>query len=229
MRKLLPLLVLFLAGSTRAQQVSTNSSDYSSSRRMVPMSNLGPTVLDENVQSKFLRQEWSPGMVLLKDGKVLQLPLLFDIYGNKLYFLQDKDIMEFMQSVYEFTITLVKKNDSIVTKFRSFYPPVDKNTNETFYEVLVDGKFQLLRCKAKTIYLYKEQNIPEEERRYSKEILYAVLPDGKMLQIRKDKDYILAQMPDYGSRIQTIVSAHKLKLKNEEGLVQLFEYLNQLD
>ena len=197
----------------------------SSTPRMIPYGQL-PNDKDQTVQSLFIEQVWSPGQVKFKTNTVLSLPLIFDVYSNKLYFLQHEQIMEFAEPVTEFSMKLLKKSDTVTVAYRNNYPAIDKNTQETFYEVLVDGNFQLLRCKAKTIHLYKDEEVPEEKRDYSKELFYALLPGNKMVQLKKDKEFVLKQMPEQAETINTLAATHKLKLKNEAQLVELFQLLN---
>ena len=197
----------------------------SSTPRMIPYGQL-PNEKDQTVQSLFIEQVWSPGQVKFKTNTVLSLPLIFDVYSNKLYFLQHNQIMEFAEPVTEFSMKLLKKSDTVTVAYRNNYPAVDKNTQETFYEVLVDGNYQLLRCKAKTIHLYKDEEVPEEKRDYSKELFYALLPGNKMVQLKKDKEFVLKQMPGQAETIKTLAAEHKLKLKNEAQLVELFQLLN---
>jgi hypothetical protein len=86
----------------------------------------------------------------------------------------------------------------------------------------------LLRCRAKTIYLYKEQNIPEDQRKYNKELLYAYFPNKQIVLIRKDKEQLLTEVPqEYVAEIKSIIEQKKMKLKNEESLKQLFRKLNE--
>ncbi|HEU0109280.1 MAG TPA: hypothetical protein VFQ73_00330, partial [Flavisolibacter sp.] len=197
----------------------------SSTPRMIPYGQL-PNEKDQTVQSLFIEQVWSPGQVKFKTNTVLSLPLIFDVYSNKLYFLQHNQIMEFAEPVTEFSMKLLKKSDTVTVAYRNNYPAVDKNTQETFYEILVDGDYQLLRCKAKTIHLYKDEEVPEEKRDYSKELFYALLPGNKMVQLKKDKEFVLKQMPGQAETIKTLAAEHKLKLKNEAQLVELFQLLN---
>ena len=57
----------------------------SSTPRMIPYGQL-PNEKDQTVQSLFIEQVWSPGQVKFKTNTVLSLPLIFDVYSNKLYF-----------------------------------------------------------------------------------------------------------------------------------------------
>jgi len=196
---------------------------------MIPMTSLGPTELKNDIQARFLRQEWTPSIVSFKNNTASwRVPALFDMYGNKLYFLENNQIMEFVDTVSEFTMILIQKEDSLNVKFRSLYPAIHQNTLETFYEVLVDGQYQLLKCKAKTIYQFKEQEIPEAQRKYNKELYYAYFPNKKMVLIKKDKEQVLAEVPmEYAEQVKSIIETKKLKLKNEESLRQLFKLLNE--
>jgi len=224
---LLICLSIFLSIGVRAQ-FPPGGGFGSNPGRMIPMTSLGPSENKHDIQGKYLRQEWSPGIVSFRHSiDKWHVPLLFDIYSNKLYFLQDKQVMEFVDSVYEVTMILARKDDSLSVTFRSFYPPINQNTVGTFYEVLVDGQFQLLRCRAKTIYLYKEQDVTEDQRRYNKELLYAYFPGKQMVLIKKDKDQLLAEVPpEFAEIVKSTIESKKLKVKNEESLKQLFRSLN---
>jgi hypothetical protein len=171
--------------------------------------------IDETARAKFLNQEWAVGIVTFKNGAPgMKVPLIFDEFGEKLYYLQGNTTMEFNNPIASFQMLLVVKGDSTFVTFRNGFPPIHKNTGETFYQVLVDGKFQLLNCKAKTIGLYKD-DVPEEQRKEDiKELLYAVFPDGQIMVIKKDKDYLYT-LPKYGDTIKQVAEAKKLKLKQE--------------
>ena len=230
MRNILILYLTILHSISAMSQSAPASGGFgSNSNRMIPMTSLGSTVKKDDIQGKFLRQEWTLSIVTFRNSTAKwHVPLLFDIYSNKLYFLRDNQIMEFVDTVFEFTMMLVEKNDSLRVKFRNFYPPIHQNTSEIFYEVMVDGEFQLLRCRAKTIYQFKEQDIPEDQRRYNKELLYAYFPNKQIVLIKKDKDQLLEQVPpEFREQIKSIIESKKIKVKNEEGLKKLFSVLNE--
>lgn len=225
MRKVIAALsLLMITAVARGQGIG---SDTRSAGRPVAVSRLPDIPDDETVRAKFLDQEWVPGVVTFKNGApAMKVPLLFDEFGEKLYYLQGNTTMEFNHPVATFSMLLFIKGDSTYVTFRNAYPPIHKNTRETFYQVVVDGKFQLLKCKAKTIGLYKEE-VPEEHRRDQiKEMMYALFPDGQLLEIKKDRDYLCA-IPKYGESIESIAESQKLKLKNEKGIIELFFHLNE--
>ncbi len=226
MRSLVCLLLAFIIVATANSQSGKEFSQHIP--RMLAQGSLPDDPKGEDVQKNFITQTWRKGTVYFRNtSDKLEVPLIFDLYSNKLYFLKDGVIMEFTEPIKQFTISLGKE-ESVSILYRSFYPAIHKNTDETFYEVLVDGNFQLLKCKAKTIGLYKDLNLPEEERTYTKELHYAFLPDGNMVLVKKDKDFLLKEMAAYAAAIQKICSDEKLKLKNEAQLKELFAALNQL-
>lgn len=227
MRKSIVLLICII--NLQLYIVSAqHSSDYSSGARPMAVSTLPETEGKDDLQRRFFRQEWSNGTVFFaKNRYEANIPLLFDVYNNRLYFLKDKVIMEFIEPVTEFRIELNDKNDSLMMQFRNAYPPVHSNTAETFYEVLIDGGIQLLKCKAKSIYLHKDQEVPEERRRNDKEQYYVFLNDGEMVLIKKDKKQILQALPAYAGKIDEIINKQKLKLKQEDDLKELIFLLNR--
>src|SRR5262245_52237708 len=122
---------------------------------------------------------------------------------------------------------LVKNGDSTWYLFRSGYAAVNKNTEETFYQVLIDGNYQLLKCTAKTNLLYKDEELPEEKRNALKVMLYGCMPDNKIAEIKKDKESPVINIPGHTEKIMKVADEHNLKLNKDKALIKLFEYLNE--
>ncbi len=188
---------------------------------------VGNTFNEADIQAQFNRGAWTRGNVKFKNGQEAKnMLLLFDVYSNKLYFLQDKMTMEFLNPVYEFEIGLLLGDDTANVTYRSSYPTIHYNTPETFYEIVVNGGIQLLWCRAKNVNLYKDESQPEQRRNTEKEQWYVYLPEGKMVKIKKDRNEILKALPEYADRINAIVKNKGLRLKDSEDLIALFAGLN---
>ena len=165
--------------------------------------------------------------VNFSDGyPAMTVPVLFDMYENMLYFKQGEQVMEFVHPVSWFTVNYASNGDTLQYLFRSGFPAVNANDASTFYQVLVPGKISLLKCRAKTIYLDKQQSLPEERRSYDKEQFFAFYPDNKMVVLRKDSKEIMAALPEYATQIEQYLKENRGKLKSEESLRKLFLYLN---
>lgn len=175
----------------------------------------------------FLVEEWSRGMVKFKDGSyVKDIPVQFDIHNNKLYFKRNEQRFEFIQPIKEFVITLYKNGDSVRTLYRNNYPSIDKNYEETFYEVITDGKLQLLAFHSKVVDEVKLYNGPEKKKFVPKDGLYAYQADQKIVKLKRDKESIAQAFPEYADAINKIVAEKKLKLKKDEDIATLFSSLN---
>lgn len=194
--------------------------------RLTSVNKAPNTIADETTRQKWLNLEWTPGIVHFRNGvPAMKVPVLFDEFGEKLYYQQGSTTMEFNHPVASFNLLMIVKGDSGLVTYRNGYPPIHKNTTETFYQVVVDGKYQLLKCRAKTIGLYKE-DVPEDHRKEQiKEMTYALLPNGQIVEIKKDKDYLYS-LPEAGDKIRLVAEAKNLRLKNDKAIQELFESLN---
>ncbi|WP_315820808.1 hypothetical protein [Paraflavitalea speifideaquila] len=95
----------------------------------------------------FYSNDWSPGVVQFRDGKIAKgLPLRYNIYNNKVFFQREEKQLEFTEPVRAFCLGM---DSATAPLFRNGYTPIDKNDAETFYEVLVNGKVQLLKYRQK--------------------------------------------------------------------------------
>lgn len=176
----------------------------------------------------YLSEGWINGWVRVNKNRIFKdVSLRFDAYNNKLYFKTDSTEFEFVLPVNEFCIPYKEDAPRDSSLFRNGYPAIDKNTEETFYEVLVDGKFQLLNFISKVIESYSSYNTPATKRFVNVYQSYAMLPNGSIVKLKYGADKILSAMPAYADAIKNIADKNKLKLKNEEQVVQLFKLLNQ--
>ena len=199
-----------------------------------PLTIFGPHTNDvafvgtADIQDQFTSRTWTAGKVKFKNGQQWDnVLLLFDVHSNKLYYLSENTPMEFTFPIDEFVIGLIVSKDTLGLLYRASYPAVNTNNNETFYQVLADGKLQLLKCRAKNVGMYKNTEQPEQKRFTEKEQWY-VYADGEMVKIKKDKEDIIKSLPKYAKQIETILDDQKIKLKNEDGLRKLIYELNKL-
>ena len=183
-----------------------------------------------DIQAQYKDGQWTRGNVKFRNGQEAKnILLLFDVINNSLYFKEGKTTMEFVLPVYEFEIGLLLDPDTAMVRYRSSYPAVNNNNDETFYEIVVDGsKMQLLWCRAKNVKMYKDESVPEQRRNTEKEQWYVYLPEGKMVKIKKDKNEIIQALPEYADQINKIVKEKSLRLKEAEDFIQLFASLNGL-
>jgi hypothetical protein len=182
-----------------------------------------------DLQKKFVKQEWTNGVVYFKSGRpYMQVPLLFDVHNDMLYYKQGDVIMEFVDTVSQFSMLVPYKKDSLLMIFRRNYPSIQSNTQETFYQVLVEGKISLLKCMSKSILLFKDADSPEERKADPlQELYFAHMPGNKIEQIWFDAERTIKSMSEYDWMIRDVMKKNKIKLKDEERLIELFFQLNQ--
>lgn len=174
----------------------------------------------------FYSNDWTPGIVMFQQGQAANgLPLRFNIYNNKVYFQREGAQLEFTAPVKAFWLG-TDTNTAVL--FRSGYTPIDKNTTETFYEVLAKGPVQLLKFRQKEIREFSPLNAPKEKQFEDIETFYVFLPNYRIERIKKNRNDVLKALPEHADAINKILEAKKVNVKSEEGLVMLFNELNKL-
>lgn len=182
-----------------------------------------------DLQKKFIKQEWTNGVVYFKSGRpYMEVPLLFDVHNDMLYYKQGEVIMEFVDTVSQFSMLVPYKKDSLLMIFRRNYPSIQSNTPETFYQILVEGKITLLKCMSKNILLFKDVTSPEERKEDPvQELYFAYMPGNKIEQVWFDAERTIKNMSEYDWMLRDVIKKNKIKLKDEQRLVELFALLNQ--
>ena len=177
----------------------------------------------------FLASDWSQGSVKFKSGKIANdATLIFSLFNNRLYFKKGEQVFEFVDPVTEFSLNYKEGNKSFSPIYRNGYSPTGKNTIETYYEVLADGKLQLLEYRYKVIGKYRPTYSDPEVKRFEvKSLLYARLPSGEMVLLTDIDNDLIKSMPDKEDQIKDLIKQHKLKPRDRQDAIKLFQLLNQ--
>ncbi|WEK35120.1 MAG: hypothetical protein P0Y53_21735 [Candidatus Pseudobacter hemicellulosilyticus] len=178
--------------------------------------------------SPFTTEDWTLGEVHFRNGKMAkEVALLFNVYNNLVYFKQNDGLYEFVDPVKEFSIREKEENKETTATYRSGYPVIGKNKTETFYQVLVDGQFQLLDYRSKAIKKVRQTySEPEIKTFEDKSLLFAYLPMGRIIKLSRPEADLTANMPEEAETITRIIEDKKLKLSKREDLIILFNELN---
>jgi hypothetical protein len=112
--------------------------------------------------------------------------------------------------------------------FRSGYPPIDKKDTVSFYQVLSDGKLQLLKYTTKELVELKNAQSGEMRKEFTTRDDYYVYSNGEIKRLKKDKDSVEQLMKDQEQKIHDYQQGRKVNFKNISDLVRLFDYYNSL-
>jgi hypothetical protein len=216
--------ILLYSGICIAQNSGTQGNNSSLNMERNVGGNALTTFNSAGIQgTPYYKEEWTPGTVKFRNQTVATgLNLRFDVYNNNVYFQRDGGTFKFTEAVSEFTLG---NNKDFVC--RNGYPAIDKQDEKTFYEVLADGKIQLLKFRQKIVREFAEMGKPKEQRFEDLEQLYAMTKDYRMVKIKKSKGDILKALPEYTDSINKIIAASDINPRNETSLTLLFQELNK--
>lgn len=174
-----------------------------------------------------LLQDFFPAKIYMTDKKVVTYPKTnFDAHANELiiarngseYVIHKKLVSRF--SIYTGTDSL-------------HFTKVEAEENKPLYfQVLVPGGIQLLKKNMKIFKEASYQGAYSAGREYDEFIddeKYYVLVDGKPLTEFRNKKSLQQSIPaDNAGEIDSYIKKNNLNLKEEQHLVMLFRYLNDV-
>ncbi|MDB5206830.1 MAG: hypothetical protein JWR72_1905 [Flavisolibacter sp.] len=179
--------------------------------------------------TELLYPEWCAGVVKTKDGNALRgLKLKYNQLEDRLYYINSSSVsMMFVTPIKEFAI-----GDSLLgiknRVFRNGFPVTGKFKNETYFEVLADGKIILLKKTIKNIIESKDYNSPVTKKQIIDDDQYYLYNDGQMFLVKKDKAAIASVLKSKAPGMEAYIAANKLNLKKEKDLINLVTYCNSL-
>jgi hypothetical protein len=171
----------------------------------------------------YLMDEWVTGSAKFNNGNVFEgLKLKYDQVEDVLMF-QDKAGNEqlFVDPVLEFVI------DKRV--FRRGYKPIDGASPMAFYEVLSDGKTQLLKRTTKKV----NEDVSYSSATKVKSIVetnvyYISKSENQLIKVKKDRKSILNVLGDKSAELEAYFKANRPDLKLDAEMVKLMDYYNSI-
>jgi len=178
----------------------------------------------------YIIKDWSDGLVKFTSGRVVnQFRLRFDCVRNQLVLQFQGSTFAAESKVKEFVMYTGsgKKKDSLV--FRKGYPAIDKGNENTYYQVLLEGKTQLLRLIAKNVVEEKELISSTRARgRLEEEEKYYLLKDGSMILLPPDRTQILNALPAQATALAQFITDNNLRFRTQADYIQLAKKYNEL-
>jgi hypothetical protein len=174
--------------------------------------------LDNVKGNPFLFNEWSTGTVKLKDGtQYADVSLMYDQVDDVLMFKQNDKEFQFNVPVTEFSIT----NGKETKHFRSGFPVVDKNNDNTFYELLWENpNYSLLKQTSKQVIETTGYNQVNEKRFDTRTKYFLKKADG-LVEVKPSSKSIIAALDSKSAEV-----LKGANIKNEATLITSLEKLN---
>ncbi|HUR12069.1 MAG TPA: hypothetical protein VM012_11895 [Flavitalea sp.] len=179
--------------------------------------------------SPYLFKDWSDGLVKFSSGRTLkQFKLKFDCVQNQLILQFEGSSFAAESKVKEFIMIPKngKKSDSLY--FRKGFPPVGKATNETFYQILAEGKATLLHLVSKNIIEEKQYGATNVYRHFENEERFFVFLNNEMIQVDRDRMSLTNILLDKGAEIKQFINDQDLRMRSPEDLTLVVKKYNAL-
>jgi hypothetical protein len=181
--------------------------------------------------SPFFRDDWTLGtLVLIDNRKYDSVKFRLNVQTQEIHFL-NKDNTEF--ALDKGYIKQARWRQAIgdtqnEIRFQCGFPAIDAQDGTNFYEVVCQGRIQLLRSVRKIIVRRKDVVSGEVRKEYvTYEDFYAF--DGKTMQrVKKDKSFVTALLADKKELITSFAEKNNLKFKSVDDLKRTIDYYNSL-
>lgn len=177
-----------------------------------------------------LNTEWGRGEVRFKNGGIVKdIELKFNLERNELYFNKGDELFLFNDPVISFSIQYNHLGKSYQKLFRNGFPLNGRLGNETFYEIIADGdKWQFVNFTFAFLSNANTYGGSSAKQIFTTGDEFYIFDRGsdKMIRTKKSIAGITESMPSMREQITRICTEKKLKLRNNEEVVMLFQALN---
>lgn len=178
------------------------------------------------IGSPYLPSDWQEGLIVLKTGqKYDNIPIRYNMYDDNVEYRQNGEAFFFKKgSVKEFSFRKKEGNTDKIQLFRCGFENTNKNTGNSYYEVLYDGKYKLLKDYSISILEVKAYNSAVVEKRFeTEELLYVTSSAGVPLRIKKNKKSLLETINH--PKLANWLDSQKNKCRNEAEIIEALKFL----
>jgi len=176
----------------------------------------------------YLLKDWCDGVVRFSSGRTVnQFKLKFDCLKNMLLLQFNGNAFATESKVQEF-VMYPKNKDSLL--FRRGFPQTDKTSENTYFQLLWQGKASLLRLPARNV--IEEKQIVTVNGRISRRMeeaeYYYLYQNGALTLLPADRVALPELFADKKQPVAEFIAARQLKMHNPDDFVQVVKKYNEL-
>lgn len=220
-------VAVFAQNGTTPDQTSTSNEVTIAELQLRPMR---LPALAEIGGSPFLHPDFINGTVQIEGGKIVtNVPIKFNIFSNMIMVKRDDNDLK----LESFDLVSYDNTNADGTvkhyMFKQGYPEIESRPTTAVYQVLSYGpKLHLIKFLSQKV--EDVQTLGDYSRRElaTSQQLYVYVPGGEIKKIKAGKQAIVDALPAMSAKIDEIIKAESLNLKNESDLTTLVDALNKL-
>lgn len=175
----------------------------------------------------FVRAEWRPvTLVLANGGRIQNIQVRLNLISNEIHYL--KDNVELVSDKQVKEVVFSESLDGMDRVFRNGYPESPLTSKATYFEVLCDGRVQLLKFIRKVLTEQKPYSSATTEQTIRESESYYLFKDGQLHRIKNGKSDLLALLEDQQKMLSQMIDKNELNLRKEEDLMQVVHFYNRI-
>lgn len=192
-----------------------------------------PSANNEIAGSAFFNNTWKLCLIKLKDGRHFdEVPARLNIFSQTVHYLSANFGIEMEAPAG--LITELQMNDTTADGkiethlFSGGFKPIEKNDENTFYEVLETGKANLLLHRKVKVIETKSLGSPVADKEYQPFQEYYIIINDTLVKCRKSGSFFIELFTDKKDQVKQYIDTNKLKFKSEKDFRPLVAYYNSL-
>ncbi len=179
----------------------------------------------------FFNAEYKYANIKLKQGRTfVNVKAKIDMVSQEIYFISSNGIEGYIEAgmVKEITYSDTTTEGILFYKFQTGFPPIDMKNGNTFYQILSEGRCFFIKSITKKVSERKNELSGEVAKDFETYENYYLFVKGEMKRLKKDKEFILAELSDKQAQVNQFVLSNKTNFKNNDQLIKLLNYYNAL-
>ncbi len=179
----------------------------------------------------YFNAEYKTANIKLNQGRTfVNVRTRIDMVSQEAHFLSSNGIEGYIEAGMAKDISYADTTPGGIMfyKFQSGFPPVDRQNQNNFYQLLAEGKCSFVKSISKSISERKNELSGEIIKEFETSENYYLFIKGEMKRWKRNKESILDELTDKQVQVNQFVLLNKTNFKNPEQVSKLLNYYNTL-
>jgi hypothetical protein len=179
--------------------------------------------------SPYVFSDWAIGTVQTSKGIYNNINVMYSELDDQIYFKnKEQEMVQFADPVKDFTLSYQQDGNQVLAHYRNGYTNIAGSSNNAFFEILTDGKVQLLKKTTKKVREEVVYGSTESNKNFLTTIRYYIVTPEKGILVKKDKKSVFAALGSKQNELEEYTKKNSIDFKKDDDLVKLITYFNSL-
>ncbi|MGI4022270.1 MAG: hypothetical protein ACRYFA_12255 [Janthinobacterium lividum] len=179
--------------------------------------------------SPYVFGDWTISTVQTSNGIYNNINIKYSELDDQVYFKnKEQEMMQFADPVKDFIFSYKQNDKQVLAHYRNGYTNIAGSSSSAFFEVLVEGKVQLLKKTTKKVREEVVYGSTVSNKSFLTTTRYYIITPEKGILVKKDKKSVLTALSIKQNELEDYTKKNNIDFKKDDDIIKVIAYFNSI-